>query len=105
MKRNKVTVTELESMTGVPTRFITDIRSDKSGNRKFELRYIIALAVGLKMTSHDAKKLVKLCGYHLRRKHPVEYFYKIILNRCGTITVKQCNALLKKYQRPPLTDL
>ena len=105
MKRNKVTVTELESMTGVPTRFITDIRSDKSGNRKFELRYIIALAVGLKMTSHDAKKLVKSCGYHLRQKHPVEYFYKIILNRCGTITVEQCNALLKKYQRLPLTDL
>lgn len=104
-KIEHITVDELSVRTGIKVRYITDMKAEKLRNRRFEIRYVIAVAIGLNMTPIHAMEYVEGCGYHLREYIIEEYFYILILHRCGQTTVQACNALLKAYGCTPLTEL
>jgi len=100
----RITVDELSSRTGIAERTIKDMRSKRSENRRFELRYIIAVAVGLRMLPQQGEELVHLNGYYLRDTHKDEHIYKFLLSRCGQYTVSACNHFLMEQGLSPLSD-
>ena len=104
-KIEQITVDELSVRTGIKVRYITDMKAEKQRNRRFEIRYVIAVAIGLNMTPIHAMEYVEDCGYHLRDYIIEEYLYILLLHRCGQTTVKACNALLKANGCTPLTEL
>ena len=104
-KIEHITTDELSVRTGINVRYITDMKTVKLRKRRFEIRNVIAVAIGLKMTPIHAMEYVEDCGYHLREYIEEEYFYILILHRCGQTTVKACNALLVDYGFEPLTEL
>jgi hypothetical protein len=67
-KPTRITEAELSEMTGVTERTIRDMCAESSGERRFDLRFIVAVAIGLKMMPEHALEFVELGGYYLRRK-------------------------------------
>ncbi len=106
IKKVEHTTTEkLHDRTGVPIRTITDMRSKKCRKRRFDLRYVVAVSIGLHMTADDAFQYVHDCGYGLRKEIPEEYFLILLLHRCGKISVTAANAFLVENHQAPLTIL
>ena len=102
-KPTKITEFELSEITGVKERTIRDMCSKNSEERRFDLRFIVAVAIGLKMMPEHALEFVEMDGYHLRNKIPEERFYKFFLLRSGKISVPTCNKILKSHGLAPLT--
>ncbi|MEE5993821.1 MAG: hypothetical protein V3G42_11340 [Oscillospiraceae bacterium] len=103
-KPTRITEAELSEMTGVTERTIRDMCAESSEERRFDLRFIVAVAIGLKMMPEHALEFVELDGYHLRRKKKEERFYKFFLHRSGKISVSECNRILKNHNLLPLTN-
>jgi len=102
-KPTRITEPELSEMTGVTERTIRDMCAESSEERRYDLRFLVAVAIGLKMMPEHALEFVELDGYHLRRKKKEERFYQFFLHRSGKISVWECNRILKHHGLPPLT--
>ena len=101
----RTTTGKLHACTGIPIRTITDMRSKKCKKRRFDLRFVVAIAIGLHMTPDHATEYLGYCGYRLREDDPEEYYYGLLLHRCGRISVRASNAFLRDEGQEPLTDL
>lgn len=49
MKQEEITIEELSEQTGIPERIIKQMRSQKESKHRFDLRYLVAISIGLHM--------------------------------------------------------
>lgn len=104
MSEANITIEELEARTGVPNRTIKQMRSESESEHRFELRYIVAVSIGLHMLSAHSFALIHLNGYGLRCSNRLERFYFFLLTECSDFSVSACNDFLIEHGLPPLTD-
>ena len=100
MKKGKVTVASLSERTGISERQIGRMRNDETKDICF--RTIIALCVALNLVSETAEKLLNLKRYTLNCDDAYVQVCKMFLD--VSITVLDCNEMLKSFGLEPLTD-
>ena len=100
MEQVKVTVANLSARTGISERQIGRMRSDEAKDVGF--RIIIAICVALNVVSETAERLLNLKRYTLRCDEPYVQVCKMFLE--VSITVEDCNEILKSFGFEPLTD-
>ena len=100
MEEVKVTVANLADKTGISERQIGRMRNDEAKDVCF--RTIIALCVALNLVSETAERLLNLKRYTLNCDEPYVQVCKMFLE--VSITVEDCNEILKSFGFEPLTD-
>lgn len=100
MEKGKVTVANLSERTGISERQIGRMRNDETKDICF--RTIIALCVALNLVSETAEKLLNLKRYTLNCDDAYVQVCKMFLD--VSITVLDCNEMLKSFGLEPLTD-
>ena len=100
MEQVKITVAELSARTGISERQIGRMRNDELKDICF--RTIIALCVALNLVSETAEGLLNLKRYTLHCDEPYTQICKMFLE--VSVTVKECNEILKSFGYEPLTD-
>lgn len=104
MAQEKITIEELSAQTGIPERIIKQMRSKKESQHRFDLRYLVAVSIGLHMIFIDSWYLIYLNGYGLRKNDKLERFYLFLISECNTLSVPECNVFLIEHDLPPLTN-
>lgn len=99
-----VTTEIISARTGITERTITSLRAKGAGDVKHDLNLLVALAVGLHMTSEDGNLLINLNGQFLRKNKPTERYYKYLLDVGSFYCVAACNDYLIEHNCLPLTD-
>lgn len=100
MEQVKITVANLSARTGISERQIGRMRNDEAKDVCF--RTIIALCVALNLVSETAERLLNLKRYTLNCDEPYVQICKMFLE--VSITVEDCNEILKSFGFEPLTD-
>lgn len=100
MEKVKVTVAKLSERTGISERQIGRMRKDEVKDIGF--RTIIALCVALNLAMETAERLLNLKRYTLNCDEPYVQVCKMFLE--VSITVEDCNEILKSLSFEPLTD-
>lgn len=100
MEEVKVTIANLSARTGISERQIGRMRSDEAKDVGF--RTIIAICVALNLVSETAERLLNLKRYTLNCDDPYVQVCKVFLE--VSITVVECNEILKSFGFEPLTD-
>ncbi len=100
MEEVKVTVANLADKTGISERQIGRMRNDETKDICF--RTIIALCVALNLVSETAERLLNLKRYTLNCDEPYVQICKMFLE--VSITVEDCNEILKSFGYEPLTE-
>lgn len=100
MEQVKITVANLSARTGISERQIGRMRNDEAKDVCF--RTIIALSVALNLVSETAERLLNLKRYTLNCDGPYVQICKMFLE--VSITVEDCNKILKSLGFEPLTD-
>ena len=71
----------------------------------FDLKILVAVAVGLHMIAVHSYYLIHLNGQTLRKANREEKFYIYILAECSQYTVAEVNQFLIDHDLPPLTNM
>ena len=100
MARLAITEEELHSRTKLSVRQISRIRGNKI--KDIPLRTVVALCIGMQLEYADSLILVGIAGYSLEKQTEDVQMYKAFLLEAD-ISVEQCNILLIKKERSPLT--
>ena len=100
MEKVKVTIANLSERTGISERQIGRMRNDEAKDIRF--RTIIALCVALNLVSETAERLLNLKRYTLNCDEPYVQICKMFLE--VSITVEDCNKILKSFGYEPLTE-
>lgn len=101
----KIHVDDLAESTGISTRTINKMRSPSESVHHFDLKILIAVAVGLHMMSVHSYYLIHLNGQTLRKTNREEKFYIYILSECNQYSVSEVNQFLIDNDLLPLTNI
>lgn len=102
-RAERVNADELAARTGISTRTIEKMRSERESKHRFSLEYLVAVAIGLHMMPEHSIYLIHLNGQCLRRSERKERFYIYLLTECNHYCVAACNEFLVHHNLPPLT--
>lgn len=106
MDSKKITQTNLSGRTGVPkstlSRYLRDMEDDMKRN------YIIAIVMGLELTSSQIRTALSLAGvsidYPTKRNQIIQYCLdRSALPKPERKTIADCNLILEYYKLPVLT--
>ena len=100
----KIGVEELAARTGISTRTINQMRSEKESEHRFSLKYLVAVSIGLHMMTEHSFYLIHLNGQCLRKSKRNEKFYIYLLTEYNHFCVAACNKFLIENNLPPLTS-
>lgn len=98
--KKKYTYKYLESVSGIDARTIRRIKNEY--NRRPKLSHLIALCVAVDLPSSDCTNLLLSAGYVLR-KNREEKLYQDFLNNTRSLSVEDCNEILKYAKFDSLT--
>lgn len=101
----KIRPDDLAERTGVSSRTINKMRSPSESEHRFDLKILIAIAVGLHMIAVHSYYLIHLNGHTLRKANREEKFYIYILTECSQYTVAEVNQFLIDHDLSPLTNM
>lgn len=99
-RSERIGVEELAARTGISTRTINQMRSEKESEHRFSLKYLVAVSIGLHMMTEH---MIHLNGQCLRKSKRNEKFYIYLLTECNYFCVAACNDFLKENNLSPLT--
>ncbi len=102
MESRDLTVEELSGVTGLSEKTIQRMRTKKDANPT--LKSIVALSVGLSLSTYQSGLLIHLAGYSLTPK-TVDQAYSLCLNMASSSSVEECNYFLIRLGLNPLTNL
>ncbi len=102
-RSERIGVEELAARTGISTRTINQMRSEKESEHRFSLKYLVAVSIGLHMMTEHSFYLIHLNGQCLRKSKRNEKFYIYLLTECNYFCVAACNDFLKENNLSPLT--
>ena len=102
-RSEKIGVEELAARTGISTRTINQMRSERESEHRFSLKYLVAVSIGLHMMTEHSFYLIHLNGQCLRKSKRNEKFYIYLLTECNHFCVAACNDFLRANKLSPLT--
>lgn len=85
---------ELIHKTGVPKSTFSKMKKDK--DYKFDIRTLVALAIGLNIDTERFELIVKKAGLSLNESKE-HVFYKLLIENHGTMTMEQVNRELERH--------
>lgn len=104
MKTEKVTIGELSARTGISEDSIKEMRNPKHGQKRFFLKNILAVIIGLHLCLPDGLQMIEASGYCLRNDDEVDRIYLDLISNYSGYSVAACNDYLVELGLLPLTD-
>lgn len=103
MKASGTTQEKLAEMTGLSQKTIQRLCRDED---RPDIKQLVAVCVALDISQWDCLYLVRLAGYDLTYREEDRIYFNILMRTCveGN-TVYECNRMLERLGRKPLTKL
>ncbi|WP_068540671.1 YgjP-like metallopeptidase domain-containing protein [Olegusella massiliensis] len=100
MKEQKITVEALSDRSLLGVKTIQRLRNDEEYPTSKQT--VLALCVGLRLSSADAEDLFSKTDFKLNTKQIEDYIYRCVLGACANNSIYVINEMLKRHKVPLL---